>query len=165
MAPWISILPQYTLLSILRGLQIHFCVIIRETSHHELAYVRLCPLVGRGLSLAVRRTNMTAELRWFRWSVLVMTALEQHNICCRRTWSSIWWWGWPWLFLASSIKFLTRRNLKYWWVCWALCECNRIQLFDPKFGKTVSWSTWGYVDPLNSCWPYVLKCWQNPCAG
>ena len=52
----------------------------------RMAYFRLCPLVGRGLSLAGRWTNMTAELRWFRWPVLVMTALEPHNICCL-TWS------------------------------------------------------------------------------
>ena len=53
-APWITILPQYTLLSILSGLQIHFCVIIRETRHHAQAYVTPGALVDRGLSLAVR---------------------------------------------------------------------------------------------------------------
>ena len=53
-APWITILPQHTPLSILSGLQIHFCVIIRETRHHAQAYVTLRTLVDRGLSLAVR---------------------------------------------------------------------------------------------------------------
>ena len=53
-APWITILSQNTLLSILSGLQIHFCVIIRETRHHAQAYVTLRTLVDRGLSLAAR---------------------------------------------------------------------------------------------------------------
>ena len=53
-APWITILPQHTLLSILSGLQIYFCKIIRETRHHAQAYVTLRALVVCGLSLAAR---------------------------------------------------------------------------------------------------------------
>ena len=59
-----------------------------ETRHHAQAYATLRALVDRGLSLAARCTKTAAELRWFHWPVLVMTALEPHNICCRRTWSS-----------------------------------------------------------------------------
>ena len=54
MAPWITILPQHTLLSVLSGLQIHFCVIIHETRHLAQAYVTLRALVDRGLSLAAK---------------------------------------------------------------------------------------------------------------
>ena len=36
--------------------------------------------------------------------------------------------GRSWLFAASSIKFLTRRSLKSWWVCLAPHEDNSIQL-------------------------------------
>ena len=53
-APWITILPQHTLLSNLSGLQIYFCVIICKTRHHAQAYVTLRALVDRGLSLAAR---------------------------------------------------------------------------------------------------------------
>jgi len=53
-APWITILPQHTLLSVLSGLQIHFCVIIHETRHLAQAYVTLRALVDRGLSLAAK---------------------------------------------------------------------------------------------------------------
>ena len=35
---------------------------------------------------------------------------------------------WSWLFTASSIKFLTRRGLKSWWVYLAQYEDNSIQL-------------------------------------
>jgi len=46
-----------------------------------------------------------------------------------------------------------------------ITESNCWVLLDPGGGKTVSWSTWGYVDPSNSCWPYNLKCRRNPCAS
>jgi hypothetical protein len=52
--------------------------------------------------------------------------------------------GQSWLFPASSIKFLTRRSLKSWWVYSAPHENNRIQLLsmlDPEGEKTISWST------------------------
>jgi len=56
-ALWITVLSQHTLLTILNGLQIHFCVIFRETRHHAQAYVTLGALVDRGLSLAARWTR------------------------------------------------------------------------------------------------------------
>ena len=44
----------HTVLSMLSGVQIHFCMIIRETRHHAQAYVTLRALVNCGLSLAAR---------------------------------------------------------------------------------------------------------------
>jgi len=123
-----TILSQHTLLTILSGLQNHFCVIFRKTRHHAQAYVTLGALVNRGLSLAARWTKTAAELCGFRWPVLVMTAVEPHNICCCRTWSSNQIGGGAILgFPASSIKFLTR-SLKSWWVYWAPHDDYRIQL-------------------------------------
>ena len=46
-----------------------------------------------------------------------------------------------------------------------ITESNCWVLLDTGGGKTVSWSTWGYADPSNSCWPYDLDCRRNPCAG
>jgi len=74
-ALWITILSQHTLLTILSGLQIHFCVIFRETRHHAQAYVTLGTLADHGLSLATRWTKTAVELHGFRWPVLVMMAL------------------------------------------------------------------------------------------
>jgi hypothetical protein len=51
-APWITILLQHTLVTTFCGLQIHFCVIFRETRHHAQAHVTLGALEDRGLSLA-----------------------------------------------------------------------------------------------------------------
>jgi len=87
-APWITILSQHTLLTILSALQIHFCVIFCETRHHAQAYVKLGALVDCGLSLATRWTKTAREFHGFRWPVLVIMALEPHSICCCRTWSS-----------------------------------------------------------------------------
>jgi hypothetical protein len=50
-APWITVLSQHTVFTILSGLQSHFCVIFHETKHHTQA---LGTLVDRGLSLATR---------------------------------------------------------------------------------------------------------------
>jgi len=46
-----------------------------------------------------------------------------------------------------------------------ITEPNCWVLLDPEGGKTVSWSTWSYVNSSNSCWPYNLKCRRNPFAG
>ena len=129
-APWITILSQHTLLTILSGLQIHFCVISWETRHNAPGHVTLSALVDRGLSLAARWTKMVTELSGFHWPVLVMMAIESHNICCCHTWSSNQpgGVGRSWLFPASSIKFLTRRSPKSRWVYWAPHEDNRIQM-------------------------------------
>ena len=59
-----------------------------------------------------------------------------------------------WLFPASSIKFLTRRSLKSWWVYLAPHEDKSIQLLSTvrsRRWKTISRSTWRYVDSSNSC--------------
>ena len=168
MAPWIIILSQHTLLTILSGLQIHFCVIFWETRHHTQGYVTLGTLVDRGISLAARWTKKAAELGGFRWPVLVMTALEPHNICCCPTWSSNQnGVGRSSCFPGSPIKFLTRRRLKSRWVFephMKITESNCWVLLDPECGKTVSWSTRSYIDSSNSCWPYDPKCWRNPRA-
>ena len=50
-APWITILSQHTLYTILSGLQINLCVIFCETRHHAQVHVTLCALV-RHLSVA-----------------------------------------------------------------------------------------------------------------
>jgi len=56
-APWITILSQRTLSTILSGLKIQFCVIFRQTRHHAQAYVTLGAFEDRGLSLASHEMN------------------------------------------------------------------------------------------------------------
>jgi hypothetical protein len=64
-------------------------------------------------------------------------------------------------FSASSIKFFTR-SLKSRYM--KIREANCWVLLDLKGGKTISWSTWRYVDSSNSCWPYDQNCRCTPCA-
>ena len=137
-------------------LQIYFGVIFLETRHHAQAHITSGAFIHCALSLATRRIWMAAEFGWwFRWPVLVMVTLELQNIFCTRTWSSNQFGvGWLWLFPASSIKFLTRRSLKSWWVYSAPHEDNSIHLLSTvrsRKWKIISWSTWRYVDSSNSC--------------
>ena len=131
MAPWITVLPQHTLLSILSGLQIHFCVIIRETRHHAQAYVTLHALVDPGLSLPrveQRRQRSCVDFagQCWLWWLLSCTIFAAASLGLPIKLGV----GQSWLFPASSIKFLTRRSLKSRWVYWAPHECNRIQLLN-----------------------------------
>jgi len=76
--------------------------------------------------------------------------------------------GRSWLFPASSVKFLTGSSLKSWRVYLVhmkITVSNCWVLLDPEGGKTISWSTWRYIDSSNNCWPYDQNCWHNPCAG
>ena len=38
-------------------------------------------------------------------------------------------------------------------------------MLEPGRGKTISWSTWRYVNSSNSCWPYDQNCQRNPRAS
>ena len=72
------------------------------------------------------------------------------------------------LFPASSIKFLTRGSLKSQWVFlphMKITVSNCWVLLDPECVKTVSWSTWRYVDSSSSFWLYDQNCRRNPRAG
>jgi len=112
-------------------LQIYSGVIFRETRHHVQAHGTSGALTRCVHFLAARWTQTAAEFGgWFRWPVLVMAALESHNIYCGRTWSSnLSRGGRFWLFPASSNKFLARRSLKSRWVYLVPHEDKRIQLF------------------------------------
>ena len=67
-------------------LQIYSDVIIRETRHHTQAHVTSGAHIHCALFLAVRGTQTAAELGGLLcWPVLVMAALELHNIRCGRT--------------------------------------------------------------------------------
>ena len=66
-------------------LQIYFCVIFLKTRHNAQAHVTSGALIDCALSLAMRRTQMAAELGWFHWPVLVMATFESQNIFCART--------------------------------------------------------------------------------
>jgi len=103
-------------------------VIFCETRHHAKADVTYGALTHCTLSLATRWTETVAEFGgWFHWMLLVMAALELHNICCGHTWSSNQSRGGA-ILAFSSFKFRTRRSLKYWWVYFAPYEENLIQL-------------------------------------
>jgi len=70
-------------------LQIYSGVIFRETRHHKQAHIISGPLIHCVRSLAVRLTQTAAEFGgWLCWPLLVMVALESHNIGCSRSWSS-----------------------------------------------------------------------------
>jgi hypothetical protein len=140
-------------------LQIYSGVVFHKTRHRQQAHITSGAPINCVLSVAERRTQMTVELGGcFRWPVLVMAALESHNICCGRTWSSNQSGVRAILALrASSVKFLTRRSMKSQWIYLAPHECNTIQLLSnvrSRRWKNNFWSTWKNVDSLNSCWPY-----------
>jgi len=63
-------------------------VVIGETRHHAQTHVTFGALVRGAPSLATHRTNTAAEFAGFCWSMLVMVAVQSHNICCSRTWPS-----------------------------------------------------------------------------
>ena len=110
-------------------LQIYFCVIFRETRHHAQVHVTSSALIHCALSLAMRRTPMAAQLGWwFRWPDFVMATLKSHIFVPALGLLPNLGVGWSWFFPASSIKFLTRRGLKSWWVHLAPHEDNGIQL-------------------------------------
>jgi len=72
-----------------------------------------------------------------------------------------------WLFVASSIKFLTRMSLISQWVYLAPHEItvsNWWVLVDPEIGKIISWSSWSYV-VSSSNWRYDRNCRHKPCAS
>jgi hypothetical protein len=70
-------------------LQICFCVIIGETRHHAQIHITFGTFVYSGLSLAPLRTNAGADIAFvFCWQMLVMAAVQPHNICCSCTWPS-----------------------------------------------------------------------------
>ena len=69
--------------------------------HHIWRIYTLCPFFGCEKNTDGSRVGLL-------WPVLVMATLESQNIFCAQTWSS----NQPWLFRASSIKFLYRRSLK-----------------------------------------------------
>jgi hypothetical protein len=46
-----------------------------------------------------------------------------------------------------------------------ITESSCWELSDPEGGKTISSSTWNYVDWSSSCSPYEQNCRRNPCAG
>ena len=75
--------------------------------------------------------------------------------------------GQSWLFPASSIKLLTRRSLKSWWVYLAPHEDNSIQLLSTVRSRRWKNNFMVYLkdDSSNSCWPYNQNCQRNPCAG
>jgi len=86
-APWITVLSwhtEFTKRVIYKFTFLWFC----ETRHHTQAHVTSGALMHCALSLAVRRTQMAAQLCWwFRWPMFVMATLESQNILCTRTWS------------------------------------------------------------------------------
>ena len=70
-------------------LHIYSGVIFHEIRHHAQAHVTSGAIIHCAFSLATRRTQTEVELgRRFCWPVLVMVALESHNVCCDHTWSS-----------------------------------------------------------------------------
>ena len=71
------------------ALQICFCVIIGETRHHAQTHITFGTFDYSGLSLALLRTNAAMDIVFvFCWAMLVMVAVQSHNICCSRTWPS-----------------------------------------------------------------------------
>jgi hypothetical protein len=65
--------------------------------------------------------------------------------------------GWLWWLLSRSTFVAATLGLLRVSNCWVL--------LDPEGGKTISWSTWRYIDSSNNCWPYDQNYWHNPCAG
>ena len=71
------------------ALQICFCVVIGETRHHAQTHITFGTFVYSGLSLAPLWTNAAVDIIFvFCWPMLVMAAVQPHNICCSHTWPS-----------------------------------------------------------------------------
>jgi len=103
-APWITVLSQHTVFTkrvIYKFTEVIFC----KTRHHAQAHVTCGTLIHCALSLAVKRTQTAAQLRWwFRWPVFVMVTLESQNIFCACTWSSNQFGGGEILALSSFLN-------------------------------------------------------------
>ena len=145
-------------------------MVYKLTWHHAQAHFTVCALVDRHLSLATWWTKATVELGEFRWPVLVMLALEPHSICCCHAWSSNQTGGGVILTFSSFFNQIPHQkkseiSVGIFTPHMKITESNCWVLLDPENGKTVSWSTWSYIDSSNSCWPYNLNCQWNPCAG
>jgi hypothetical protein len=69
-------------------LQVNFCMIVRETRHHAQADITFGALIHCSLSHAARWASTAAKFVRFCWPMLVMAAVESHNVCCSRTWPS-----------------------------------------------------------------------------
>ena len=71
------------------ALQICFCMVIGKTRHYAQNHITFGTFVYSGLSLAPLWTNAAADVVFvFCWPMLVMAAVQPHNICCSRTWPS-----------------------------------------------------------------------------
>ena len=117
-------------------LQIYFGMILCETRHHAQTYFTLCTLEH--------------SVCWCGFPA------SQHLLKPHSAFQPSWGWGdleavWnPGGYILHHTK-ITEFN------CWVL--------LDPEGGKTILWSTWGYVDSSNSCWTYNQNCRRTPRAS
>jgi len=125
-APWITVLSQHTPFTVRGDLHIYAGVLFRETSHHAQANVTsgaLCTVPFLWLRDEHRRQRSLADdfagQCWLWWRSSRITFVPPVLFLGV---------GRSWLFLASSVKFLTRRSLKSRLVYLAPYEDNRIQL-------------------------------------
>ena len=59
-----------------------------EGRRHTKTHIALRTLVSGASSLAADWANPAAVFATFFWPILVITAVQSHNICCNRTWPS-----------------------------------------------------------------------------
>ena len=97
--------------------------------HNAQTHVTSGALIHCALSVAARRTQMAVQLGWwFCWPVFVRW-LSSHKIFFAPALGipTNLRVGRSWLFPASSMKFLTRRSLKSWWVYFLPSHCQQLQ--------------------------------------
>ena len=168
MAPWITILSWLTLITIQDDLHIYFGMLLGYETlctglHHFLRTYTLCPFSGYGpLRWQQSLLDFTGRCwLWWLWSCTTFVA-SSLGLSVNLGWGNI---GFYKLLQSNSSPEEVWNLGGYIETHMKITESICWVLLDPGGGKTVKWSTWGYVDRSNSCWPYDLKCRQNPCAS
>ena len=91
--------------------------------HHIWHIYTLCCSYGHGKDTDGSRVWLMISLASACYGD---SQVAKHLLCLNLVFQPIWGVGRSWLFPASSIKFLTRRSLKSWWVYLAPHEDNSI---------------------------------------
>jgi hypothetical protein len=108
-------------------LQVNFSMIVRKTRHHVQADITFGTLIRCSHCHTTRSASTAAESVGFCWPVLVMAAVESHNVCCSRTWPSNQTVGGVILAFSSFFNQILHQE-KSRWVYLAPHEDNRIQV-------------------------------------
>ena len=127
MASWITVLSWHTVFTKRVIYKFNLCDIMwnkapRTGPRCILRTYTLCPLFGREKNTDGSTVGLMISLASVCYGDShVATHFLRPHLVFQPIWGS-------WLFPASSVKFLTRKSLKSWWVYLAPHEDNNIQL-------------------------------------